>query len=247
MFRLQPSPTCDKNWITSNIIDFIQEMGRCGRQVSHYNEYNAFSVIFTLNDYIYLAERLYKLGESGGDNDCRFMSVEDKQQASMIRLNNLCQIMFLEYGYWHLCLEFHSSNPFISNTHFNVDNCKTNCPHCDGSIKNLVKKISRRGIEVFLSNIFIENNNGSITALQLAKKLHKFPQAGRLVYCRQSAMKPKKTMDASITVLQLLCSNILQLKITESNDPKSFVNLALTDLRPNYLDDFYWRFIRHYP
>ena len=36
----------------TSIIDFIQEMGRCGRQQSHHNDHNAFAIIFTLNDYV---------------------------------------------------------------------------------------------------------------------------------------------------------------------------------------------------
>ena len=83
--------------------------------------------------------------------------------------------------------------------------------------------------------------------MQLSKKLYEFPNAGRLIYCRQSAIKPEKAMDASITILQLLCGNILKLKIDEGNKPKAVVTLSLTNSCPNYFNDSFWMYICHYP
>ena len=233
--------------IPSGIIDFIQEMGRCGRQPAHRDEFNSFTLVFTLNDYVYLMERMFVIDSSDENNEERVMSVEEERKLSARCLNNLCQIMFLEYGCWHLCFELHSSNPFVRHPNYNLESCGSNCPHCNGTIRALVKTISRKGIEKFLSNVFIENSNGAITPVQLAKKMYEFPSAGRIIYCRQTALKPEKAMDTSLTVLQLLCSNLLCLKIEECEEPKAIVTLALTDSRPNYFNDSYWTYIRHHP
>ena len=80
----------------------------------------------------------------------------------------------------------------------------------------------------------------------MSKKLYECPQAWRLIYCRQSALKPEKAMGASITILQLFCYNIPQLKIRESNNPKAVVILALTNLCHNYFDSSYCMYICHY-
>ena len=95
---------------------------------------------------------------------------------------------------WHFCLELHSSNPFDRSSSYNNNHCGSNCPCCDGSMKKLVKTISRKGIEMFLSEIFIENNYGSLTPVQLVKKLYEYPQAGKLVHCRQTALEPEKAL-----------------------------------------------------
>ena len=193
-------------------------------------------------------ERLYvKEDNESGTNSNRIMSIENKRTAAIIRLNNLCQVMFLEYGCWHVFFEIHSSNPFIQSNSSDIQLCVSMCPHCDGSMKSIVKTVSRKGIETFLSNVFIENNEGDLMPMQLSKKLYEFPNAGRLIYCRQSAIKPEKAMDASITILQLLCGNILKLKIDEGNKPKAVVTLSLTNSCPNYFNDSFWMYIRHYP
>lgn len=55
--------------LPTSIIDMVQEVGRCGRANDNNSDPNVYSIIFTLNDYTYLIERLYKIKEKDESND----------------------------------------------------------------------------------------------------------------------------------------------------------------------------------
>ena len=120
--------------LPSSIINFIQEMGRCVRQsLVHHDQFNSFTVVFALNDYVYMMERLFIPTHQDITDTEHIISIENEQSVAIICLNILCQVMFLEYGCWHVCLELHSSNPFMRNAYDNIEPCLSKCPHCDGS------------------------------------------------------------------------------------------------------------------
>ena len=80
----------------------------------------------------------------------------------------------------------------------------------------------------------------------LAKKLLEYPLVGRVIYGRQSAIKAEKSSDAAITILQLLCCNILHLFVEENPKPSSICVLSRTEHQPHYLLDAYWEKISHF-
>ena len=93
----------------------------------------------------------------------------------------------------------------------------------------------------------IVNKETQITPTILVQKLINFPQVGKAIYGRQHSIKIDKQRDAHITILQLICSNILVTRIEESNNPIAYVELGLTHSTPNYLINEYWKGIKTIP
>ena len=77
----------------------------------------------------------------------------------------------------------------------------------------------------------------------LLKKLTEYPSVGTLVYGRKSGQSCEKPSETSITIMQLICSNILSIDIKESTKPIANVYVTFTENRPNYLDPTYWAHI----
>ena len=241
-----------RSGLPSNIITFIQEMGRCGRGHNIHSSPNIYSIIFTMNDYIYLIERIYTTDESSSssqsdcdsENNSNVISKEQEREMAVSSLNNLCRMIFLSYGCWHAYLEWYSSNPFAPRTFNHFDHCNKMCPHCDGSISSIIKPISRSGMSLFLLKTMIEEKTTNITPSQLAKKLNDYPLVGRCIYGRHSATKPERSSDTYVTVLQLIASNILHIRVEPAKKPIAYIYLSCTEHTPNYLLSDYWTYIR---
>ena len=239
--------------LPTSIIHFIQEMGRCGRDP--YSSYpNTYTIVFHLHDYVYLIERLYKV-----ENDCennktrdtndkqRFITVEEERKYYIDNLNKLCRMLFCNYGCWHACLESISSNPFTkSNQRLVIPPCINHCPYCMKSLSKFIKPVSKSGLQSFLVSTQMSNHNESYTPTMLVKKLIDYPLVGRVIYGRQSATKIEKSSDASVTILQLLCCEILHLYVKEDKNPQSVCILSRTGPQPHYLLDNYWHSITHF-
>lgn len=74
-------------------------MGRCVRQsLVHHDQFNSFTVVFALNDYVYMMERLFIPTHQDITDTEHIISIENEQSVAIICLNILCQVMFLEYG-----------------------------------------------------------------------------------------------------------------------------------------------------
>ena len=137
-------------------------------------------------------------------------------------------------------LELMFGSPFQINQPYHYYYCNRSCPFCDGSINDLVKGVNRKGLCRFLVNTLLINCVELYTPLQLAKKLLDHPSVGTTIYGRQSGQTCEKTSDPSVTILQLLCNDILRLNIKESKNPIAYVAVSFTDDEPNYTNDLYW-------
>ena len=237
--------------LPSSLIHFIQEMGRCGR--SSNSENNTFSIVFHLNDYVYLIERMFLTDKDNTGNNTttsnhhNLMTKEKERQYYTENLNRMCRMLFCDCGCWHVCLELVSANPFSNDQLYHqLSPCMNSCPHCDQTRLQYVKKVSKRGLQCFLASTLMSTHDKTYTAPMLAKALLDYPNVGRLIYGRKTAIKAEKSSDAAITVLQLLCCNILHLHVKESKSPQSICILSRTDSTPHYLLDPYWERINHF-
>ena len=241
--------------LPTSIIHFIQEMGRCGRDVSNQNAINEYSIIFQLSDYVYLVERLYTINDddqnatSNETNNVRgaVTSLLSKDEERLIELQNihsLCRLLFLNFGCWHRQLELASASPFTAHYNYQCFHCNNSCPYCNQSINDIVKPVNRRELGRFLVDTLLINCIELYTPAQLAKKLQDYPSVGTKIYGRQSGQTCEKPSDSSVTILQLLCTNILSLNIKESKKPKAYVSVCFTDDVPNYLNNDYWVYIK---
>lgn len=233
--------------LPTSIINFIQEMGRCGRHNDSIHEFDLFQITFTIEDYVYLIERAYKIdsekstsGSVVSENNYGILSPEEERKLTTQNVHELCRMMFLNFGCWHFYLERYSSNTIYHNYYQDYDPCGNNCPYCNGTIFEYVKSVSRNGLTTFLASTMIVNKETDLTPSSLVHKLINFPQVGKVVYGRHTSVKIDKSRDAAVTILQLLCTNILSIRIQESTNPIAYVDLGMTNSTPNYLIDHFW-------
>lgn len=230
----------------TSLVHFIQEMGRCGRS-NNINRSNTFSLCFHLNDYVYLIERLYITNEQPTQSHNNILTVEKERQYYIENLNKMCRMVFCEFGCWHACLEFVSSNPFqFEYERDPITPCGSQCPFCDKSRNQYIKPINKQGMQSFLASTLMSNHDDAYTPSTLVKKLLDYPLVGRVIYGRQSAVKAEKSSDAAISILQLLACNIIHLHVTESQKPKAYCILSRTNHEPHYLIPEYWKNINHF-
>ena len=231
--------------LPTSITHLIQEMGRCGRNLNRTDVQNTFGIVFQLSDYVYLIERLYKI-ESTNENtqtSDSILSIEEERKMQVDNIHCLCRMLLLNFGCWHRYLEICSASPYQYTSNYPFYNCNKNCPFCSGSISEVVKPVYRHGISNFIVQTLLLNCVEVYTPMSLAKKLTEFPSVGTLIYGRKSGQTCEKPSDASITIMQLICSNILSIDIKESTKPIANVYVTFTDSRPNYLDNAYWAHI----
>ena len=236
----------------TSLLHFIQEMGRCGRTQNN-DELNTYSIVLHLNDYVYLVERLYisskpsNISQQNKEKDQTFMSSDEERKYYIDNLNKLCRMIFCEYGCWHVCLETISSNPFHTFNNIQINTpCLSQCPYCDKSRNHYIKAVCKQGLQSFLACTLMSNQEEPITPSILLRKLLEYPQVGRVIYGRQSALKAEKSSDGAITLLQLFACDIIKLCVKEGPNPKSFCVLSRTQHEPHYLLDQYWTYINHF-
>ena len=166
--------------LSSGIIDFVQEIGRYGRVIKE-NETNLFSLIFTLNDYVYLIERSHIVKSedtnSTDENSIRHLhnhvlNADEERKMGVDNVNGLCQLLFLNFGCWHSYLECYLSNmsPNLYLYHYNL--CGNFCPSCNGIQESMIKRVSRVGLQNFLAIKIIQNAHQRYTLTQLATHLN---------------------------------------------------------------------------
>ena len=246
--------------LPTSIINFIQEMGRCGRTLPTTNtseSIDQFHIIFTIHDYVYLFERLYIIDNDDNidtaektnvqnNNENVLLSIDEYRKIEIENLNSIASLLFLNYGCWHNYLEISSINPFSnSNAHTYVP-CITNCPYCTNTILTICKPINRHAICSFLvAKMF--NNPKQYNAIELGDELFKYPGSGISIYGRKTAPQPERKFDCYITIMQLILSGILSMTAEPAVTPKSYCLLSIdTDNAPKYLKDQFWFYIRQF-
>ena len=222
-------------------------MGRCGRNKDNGAYVNRYCIIFTLNDYVYLIERLFKIDDNESHSKTKNMiSIDEERRIAINNLNNICRMMVCRIGCWHNQLETISSNPLKYHNNTTYSPCGNMCPYCDGSQSKYIKSVSKDGVSEFLAQTLLLQSSEKYTPSTLAKKLIDYPQVGKRVYGRQHSLKVEKNSDAYMTILQLLCNNIIEMEVKEDKKPTSSIKLSLTRHFPHYLYDEYWTYIDHF-
>ena len=240
--------------ISPSIIDFIQEMGRCGRmnyQQSLTIASDIFSIVFSIHDYVYLYERIFiekeqiNQDESDSEMQNNLMSKKKYREIEVYRLNSVCSMMLLQFGCWHKFLERESSNPYVNYNDMQSQPCMHFCPYCTNEINEIVKTVSRMGLCRFLADVML-NSSKRYTPIELGDKLYKYPNSGTLIYGRKSAERPEKKSDCYDTIIQLLLVGILNLTIEPSPNPTALCTVTKNDIEPMYLNNAVWTNIQHY-
>lgn len=238
--------------LSPSLIDFVQEMGRCGRLVSNDNNTTSsdlFSIVFSIHDYVYLYERIFieEVDDADGDDEITqnvIMSKEEYRKIEVFRLNEVCSMMFLQLGCWHKYIEKASSNPYDVYHDTQFLPCLNSCPFCTNQICDIVKTVNRLGLCRFLANTML-NATKRYNPIELGDRLYNYPNSGTLIYNRKSAEKPEKKSDCYVTIIQLILVGILTLNIHPSPNPTAVCSVTSDDIEPRYLSNHVWQYIRH--
>ena len=142
-----------------------------------------------------------------------------------------------------LFLEYNSGNPYQLHTYRSVP-CMNLCPHCDGTMKKMIKCVSKNGLSRFLSTL-INVDTTELTPVKVAKRLFEYPNVGKVVYSRTNSIKAESISITQLTILQLFASDILILDIKEASRPivKCKLNIDVNTGTPTYLINDYWTYI----
>ena len=261
--------------LPTSLLHLIQEMGRCGRSINALEDgqskKNCYHVMFTLQDFVYLTERLYlrdiieeteeQIDQSSEEQNSNLRNEEEddniisKDEERMMLRRNLetCLSLFtLENGCWHAILEKESGNPFFLASSIEDTsgvNCNGNCPHCDGTMRSLIKPVVQTGLMFFLANAFGDMYCGQVTPIQLAKQLFDFEDVGNVVYNRPKSIKAESLQVTQLTIIQLIAAGIIKIEVDVSGKrPLAHCKLCFdksnhnspTYMQPNYTIDMYW-------
>ena len=244
----------------SSILDFIQEMGRCGRsRDSTAIDINtdSFDINVQLSSFVYMMERIYSSKKKLKVEDKQLLeeviSVEDVYKFQASNLLEVAKLVYLDStSCWHYRLEqcclFSNSDeqPNISGNSRNntnqSDTCHNACPACSKTYTTYIKPVSRIGLTRFIVSTFILTQSGVITPSILVQKLNKFKDVGIIVYNKRVGTSPI-TQILTSTIMQLIASQLLAIKI-DTVDDIDICTLTLNVInefgRLSYEEDSYW-------
>ena len=117
--------------------------------------------------------------------------------------------------------------------------CGDTYPFCCDLIKEYVIPISRVGLSLFLADVFINNSGSELTPALLVKKLIDFKNVGLVVYGRPRSTESPPIKYVSVTILQLIASQLIQLNFDEKRNVCRCA-LVIVAASPVYLDDAFW-------
>ena len=243
--------------LSTNIINFIQEMGRCGRSIednsTESNTKNEFNILFSIHDFVYIHKRIHDDRDSTEQYaqdiiPSSFKSVVSHEDMKLIEHSNfirLCTMMFLNVGCWHYYLEMSSANPDTDPYDpQNYDPCLHHCPYCTNKIINIVKVIDREQLCIFLAET-MTNTTKTFNPVELGDALYTYPDSGVLIYKRKHGKKPHSKGDCYMTIIQLILADIVRLLYDKEDNNKSYCILPHINAQFNYANISYWRLIRH--
>ena len=128
-----------------------QELGQCGRGRS--NECSLvtdnFHLFLTLDDFVYLNQRLFIPGQPIPSNINPILSIEHDQKLQYQNLLDLLKMIVLWGNCWHVQLETMLGTP-LEPPASSITECMTVCPKCFSKIKSFFMPVKRSGLSIFL-------------------------------------------------------------------------------------------------
>ena len=220
----------------TSVIDMAQEMGRCGRGIN--KGPGEFHLLLSLNDFVYLNQRLYLPRDPLSVAIKPLLTTEDEINMQRDNLLDLLKLIVLKGACWHVQLENCLGNP-CEPPATSILNCEHSCPVCNSDIDSYIMPINRRGMCAFLADVFINNASTPVTPENLEDKLKKYNSVGTVIYCRPRSPKPPPAKYVTVTVLQLIASRIIKLSFDKTT-MECTCRLVVVDAQPAYLTDLVW-------
>ena len=146
-----------------SILDFIQEMGRCGRAIRmEEDNIDKYVILVTLDDFLYMYSRIY----NNKDRHNLILQKEQQERLEMNRLLDVLQFLVLSKCCWHVELE---KRCIIDNNVLHEEVCGTSCPVCTGATTKLFLPINKVNLCRVLVKLFCESGKSDITPQNVAK------------------------------------------------------------------------------
>ena len=102
----------------------------------------------------------------------KLITKEKERQYYTENLNRMCRMLFYDCGCWHVCLELVSANPFLNYQQYpQLSPCMNNCPHCDHTFLQYVKKVSKNGLQCFLASTLMSTHKKNIYSTNDSKRI----------------------------------------------------------------------------
>ena len=153
-------------------------------------------------------------------------------------LLDLLKFIILKGACWHIQLENCLGNPCEPPSE-SISKCDHSCPMCLNDTEAYIMPINRRGMCSFLADVFINNTSAPVTPDVLDDNLKKYNNVGTVVYCRPRSTKPPPAKYVTVTVLQLIASEIILLSFNKTT-LECTCRLVVVDAQPVYLTDLVW-------
>ena len=211
-------------------------MGRCGHGTD--NIPGEFHLMLSLNDFVYLNQRLY-LPETPVSTIIKpLLSKEEEIQMQRDNVLDLLKMIVLKGACWHVQLENCLGNP-CEPPFESISKCDRSCPMCLNDTEAYIIPISRRDMCSFLADVFINNTSAPVTPDVREDKLKKYNNDGTAVYCRPWSPKPPPGKYVTVTILQLIANEIILLSFDKTTR-ECTCRLVVVDAQPAYLTDLVW-------
>jgi hypothetical protein len=221
--------TVVRDGFPSSILDFIQEMGRCGRSrhtmIDEPNK-DEFQLIVTISSLVYMIERIFiEPKQLNDETSLLFNDVASVEEIQQFQLDNLISVVDLMFLHCTKCWHYRIEQSSVLQLHVisNATNeslpddilpsfCNNGCPACSNEYSLYIKPVCRLGLTQFLVHTFLLIQSGIITPSVLVSKLKSFKDVGTIVYKhRTQGAYPIAFINSK--VMQLIASKILLTKV----------------------------------
>ena len=233
-----------RNGVPNSIVNFIQEIGRCGRNRECLNQNNTASdhcvLLYNVEDFCYMEQRIHS-----GSND------DDSKKHQLHELYRVLRLIMLDQGCWHALLENECKHIMYSGVNIlgHIAPCLNTCLHCDGLQKEQFLRLMKQGVCDFIIEVMIMDNK-SVAISELGSLLYQYKNVGVLVYGLR-ATRPRKKLFCDNTILQLLASGIIVTRANADVELQSRLCHPEYDVvngkrQPRYELEEYWTMIDTY-
>ena len=161
------------------IINMNHEIGRCGRGSD--NRPGKFHLLLSLNDHVYLNQRLHPPQDPVSDTIKPSLSKEEEIKMQRDNLLDLLKFIGLKGACWHVQLETCLGNPYEPPS-WSIWNCDNSCPVRFADIESYMILVNRKGMCSFLADVFINITSAPMNPSALKEKSKKYNNIGNVVY-----------------------------------------------------------------
>ena len=226
--------------LPSSIYNLAQEMGRAGRRPHSASNNYAYNLYFSLEQFVYLYQRISNTEEKCIDESYRQKQIHDLYQVMQLLANPVdCHKQLIKQAL---------SNPNADTTAYEPCMKCSVCLKC----KQIWLLVCKAGVQLVLFDVFVTHNEidqHNCTCNAVAKAIRNYPQANKHLFASASKKKPEP-MEISKLLFILIAWKIIEVKYVGKTDEKrDYVSLRLAKVnnlntKLCLINDSYWSNIK---